>query len=311
MSVIEPLKTLEELLSFDRLLLFVVEPSRDVGRGEQGRPKNMLLHNTAAYLEDKFVYGSNYAKSYNFPLWQAIDTFVYYTENMVTIPQQGWIPAAHKHGVNVFGTVTLKSEEGAKAINKIKGAHLVAKVASQLARVAARQWFDGWLVRIVTGMDYSAVHFVISLLAALNEEMHHAVPGSTVVWQASARPGGKVEPQSKLNDKNLRFFDSCYGIVLNFKWDEDLFSESAESAGKRRGDVYAGIDILARGTCYESRFEMHKAVSIALQYSLSAAISGAGCVYVEDRVVHLDQCLMRYTMYGTDFTLNFRQNQCQ
>ncbi|KAL3220209.1 hypothetical protein MRX96_030031 [Rhipicephalus microplus] len=69
-------------------------------------------------------------------------------------------------------------------------------------------------------MDYSAVHFVISLLAALNEEMHHAVPGSTVIWQASVQPG--------------------------------------ESAGKRRGDVYAGIDVLARGTCYESRFEMHK-----------------------------------------------------
>ncbi|KAH8001158.1 hypothetical protein HPB51_026336 [Rhipicephalus microplus] len=220
MSVIEPLKTLEELLSFDRLLLFVVEPSRDVGRG----------------------------------------------------------------------TVTLKSEEGAKAINKIKGAHLVAKVASQLARVAARQWFDGWLVRIVTGLQRSPLRHQPP--CCLERRNAPRCAGSTVVWQASARPGGKVEPQSKLNDKNLRFFDSCYGIVLNFKWDEDLFSESAESAGKRRGDVYAGIDILARGTCYESRFEMHKAVSIALQYSLSAAISGAGCVYVEDRVVHLDQCLM-------------------
>ncbi|KAL3220210.1 hypothetical protein MRX96_030032 [Rhipicephalus microplus] len=92
MLVIEPLKTLEELLSFDRPLLFVVEPLRDVERGEQGRPKNMLLHNTAAYLEDKFVYGSNNAKSYNFPLWQAIDTFVYYTDNMVTYSRRAGSP---------------------------------------------------------------------------------------------------------------------------------------------------------------------------------------------------------------------------
>ncbi|KAH7957069.1 hypothetical protein HPB52_015051 [Rhipicephalus sanguineus] len=71
---------------------------------------------------------------------------------MVTIPPPGWITAAHKHGVKVLGTFTLKSEEGAKAINKIKGAGLVANVASQLARVAALHRFDGWLVRIATSM---------------------------------------------------------------------------------------------------------------------------------------------------------------
>ncbi|XP_075725095.1 cytosolic endo-beta-N-acetylglucosaminidase isoform X2 [Rhipicephalus microplus] len=311
MSVIGPLKTLEELLSFDLPLLFVVEPLRHIERGEQGGPKNMLLHDTATYKEDKFVYGSNNVKSYNFPLWQAIDTFVYYTDNMVSIPPPGWITAAHKHGVKVLGTFTLKSEEGVKAINKIKGAHLVAKVASQLARVAALHRFDGWMVRIVTGMDCSAGHFVISLLAALTEEMHRAVAGSAVIWQESVQPGGKVEPQSELNDRNLRFFDSCDGIVLNSKWHEDSLIESAESAGKRRGDVYAGIDVLTRGTCHESRYEMHKAVAIARKYGLSAAISGAGWVYVEDRLVHLDPRLMRSTIHGTDFTLNFRQNQCQ
>ncbi|XP_037514610.1 cytosolic endo-beta-N-acetylglucosaminidase isoform X1 [Rhipicephalus sanguineus] len=229
---------------------------------------------------------------------------------MVTIPPPGWITAAHKHGVKVLGTFTLKSEEGAKAINKIKGAGLVANVASQLARVAALHRFDGWLVRIATSMDHSAGYFVVDLLAAMTEEMHRAVPGSTVIWQESVQPNGKVEPQSELNDKNLAFLNSCDGIVLNSKWNENLLHKSAATAGKRRGNVYAGIDVLARDTCYEGRYDMHKAVATARRYGLSAAISGAGWVYDEDHILHAERSHWRYFTYGQDKTVNFRANQC-
>ncbi|KAL1450282.1 hypothetical protein MTO96_028032 [Rhipicephalus appendiculatus] len=194
-------------------------------------------------------------------------------------------------------------------MNKIKGAGLVAKVASQLARVAALHRFDGWLVRITTSMDHSTGHVVADLLAATTEETHRAVPGSAVIWQDSVQPSGKVEPQPGLSDKNLGFFNSCDGIVLNSKWDENMLQKAAAMAGKRRGDVYAGIDVLARDTCYEGRYNMHKAVATARRYGLSAAISGAGFVYVEDSVLHADPRLRRYLVYGTDRTLKFRENQ--
>ncbi|KAL1474808.1 hypothetical protein MTO96_020453 [Rhipicephalus appendiculatus] len=305
MSVVEPLKSLEELLSFDRPLLFVVEPLRQIQRGQPGEPKNMLLHDTAAYQEDKYIYGSNKASSYNFPLWQAIDTFVYYTDNMVSIPPPGWITAAHKHGVKVLGTFTLTSEEGTKAVNKIKGAGLGRQ--SRLSAGTCWRLFTGLTDGLSALQRACDGHFVIDLLAAVTEETHRAVPGSAVIWQESVQSNGTVEPQSELSDEHLSFFNSCDGIVLTSKWNEALLRKSAAAAGKRSGDVYAGIDVLARDTCYEGRYNMHNAVAIARQYGLSAAISGAGWVYVEDEVLHGNR---DYRRYYVDPSLFYRANQC-
>ncbi|KAH7948809.1 hypothetical protein HPB49_002503 [Dermacentor silvarum] len=294
MSVVAPLKSLDELIRYKRPPLCVVEPLRDIERGEPGRPKILYCHDTDIYLEDKYVYGSNKMDSYRFYHWQIIDTFVYYSHHMVTIPPPCWITAAHKHGVKVLGTFTLEPDEGIKAVNKIKGGNQIAAVASQLALIAARSRFDGWLVRIATRMDGSAGRFVNELLTAIAQETHRSVPGSTVIWQDSILPNGTVEPQSELNDRNWGFFNMCDGILLNYQWNESLLQNSANRAGKRKGDVYVGVDVFARDTCYNGGYDMHKAVAIVRGYGLSAAILGAGWVVEkqEKKKFTENQCLL-------------------
>ncbi|KAH6943193.1 hypothetical protein HPB50_017150 [Hyalomma asiaticum] len=294
MSEIEPLKSLEELLGFERPVLCAVETLRPIKRGKPGDPKNLFCHDMACYQEDRFIYGSHKPGSYNFHHWQTIDTFVYCSDHMVTIPPPGWITAAHKHGVKVLGTFMLESTEGAKAMNRIENDGLVSRVASQLALVATKYRFDGWFVRVATRTDTGAENFVDKLLTAITKEMHHAVPGSAVICQNSILQDGKLEPQSELNDDNWCLFELCDGIVLNCRWDESHLRKSAAMAGKRKGDIYAGVDVLARNTSYKGGYDMYKAVTIAREYGLSAAIFGAEWAYEQEDKTYFreNQCVL-------------------
>ncbi|XP_075558086.1 cytosolic endo-beta-N-acetylglucosaminidase-like isoform X4 [Dermacentor variabilis] len=147
---VAPLETLNELLEYkEQPLLCAVEPLSDaVKRGRPGEPRTIFCHDMGGgYCEDRFIYGCNQANGYRFHHWQIIDTFIYYSHHMVTIPPPGWISAAHKHGVKVLGTFIL-GEEDIKTLNRVRGSGLVPQVAAQLARVASMGWFDGWLISI-------------------------------------------------------------------------------------------------------------------------------------------------------------------
>ncbi|KAH6943195.1 hypothetical protein HPB50_017152 [Hyalomma asiaticum] len=233
---VAPLKTLDELLEYQgQPLLCVVEPLSDaIRRGEPGSPRTIFCHDMDNnYKEDRFIYGCEEADVYRFYHWQIIDTFIYYSHHMVTIPPPGWISAAHRHGVNVLGTFILGSND-IKTINRIRGAGLAPQVAAQLAKVAAVGRFDGWLVSIGCNM---------------------------------------------LNEKNACFFNLCDGIFLNFRWTEAVLRRSAQLAGDRKADVYAGVDVFARNTWYIGGYGMYKAVQLARRCGVSAAVFAAGWVY--------------------------------
>lgn len=51
----------------------------------------------------RFVQGSDKYDAYRFYHWHLVDTFVYFSHHMITIPPPCWINAAHKHGVPVLG----------------------------------------------------------------------------------------------------------------------------------------------------------------------------------------------------------------
>ncbi|XP_075725100.1 cytosolic endo-beta-N-acetylglucosaminidase isoform X2 [Rhipicephalus microplus] len=226
----------------------------------------------------RFIYGTEEAQGYRFHHWQVIDTFIYYSHHMVTIPPPGWITAAHKHAVKVLGTFIL-GKDGTKALNTIRFSGLTSQVAVQLANVARVGRFDGWLISIGCKMDPSCISFLEDLLSFITEETHKAVPGSLVIWYDAVDVDGNAKPHNELNEKNACFFDLCDGIFLDFRWNEDMLLNSARVAGDRKADVYAGVDVYARETWYPGGYDMYKAVQLARRCGLSAAIFAAGWVY--------------------------------
>ncbi|KAL3178759.1 hypothetical protein MRX96_009438 [Rhipicephalus microplus] len=276
-----PLRTLDELLRYkDEPLLCAVEPLSDaIKRGKPGDPRTIFCHDMDNnYKEDRFIYGSDDASAYRFHHWQIIDTFIYYSHHMVTIPPPGWISAAHRHGVKVLGTFILGKDD-IKTINIVRGSGLTSQAAAQLANVARAGRFDGWLVSIGCSMDRSCVPFVKGFLKAITSETHKALPGSLVIWYDAVDVDGKAKPHNELNEKNACFLHLCDGIFLNFRWTEEMLTRSAQLAGDRKADVYVGVDVYARNTSYHGGYEMYKAVELVRRCGLSAAVFAAGWVY--------------------------------
>ncbi|KAH8036743.1 hypothetical protein HPB51_004257 [Rhipicephalus microplus] len=270
-NAVSPLDTLDELLSFKSPPLCAVQPLRDVARGRPEDPKTLLCHD--------HIRGCYQQDSYRFYHWQVIDTFVYYSPYMVTIPPPGWISAAHRHGVKVLGTFLVKSHEGPDVLDRIRRDNLLMKVASQLALVANLSHFDGWLIDIESKMDKCQIRFLMKLLLAITTQTHQAVPGSLVIWYDSITNDGTLHWQSELNEKNCDFFKLCDGIFLNSRWTEDMLQESAFFAGTRKSDIYVGIDVYGQATSYVGGFETYRAVDTVRMLGLSAAIFGASWVY--------------------------------
>ncbi|XP_075558083.1 cytosolic endo-beta-N-acetylglucosaminidase-like isoform X1 [Dermacentor variabilis] len=305
---VAPLETLNELLEYkEQPLLCAVEPLSDaVKRGRPGEPRTIFCHDMGGgYCEDRFIYGCNQANGYRFHHWQIIDTFIYYSHHMVTIPPPGWISAAHKHGVKVLGTFIL-GEEDIKTLNRVRGSGLVPQVAAQLARVASMGWFDGWLISIGCKVDASCVPFLKDLLRTTTTETHKAVPGSLVIWYDAVDIDGKSEPQNELNRKNSCFLDLCDGIFLNFHWTEVMLRKSAQIAGDRKVDVYAGVDVYARGTSYPGGYDMYKAVQLVRRCGLSAAVFAAAWVYETQEKKKFEKNQYRLWNFPDDCCSEFR-----
>ena len=81
--------------------------------------------------------------------WQYVDVFVYFSHNFVTIPPPSWTNTAHKHGVQVLGTVITEWEDGAKRCSEMfSDQYSYQTIVNQLVQIAKYYGFDGWLVNI-------------------------------------------------------------------------------------------------------------------------------------------------------------------
>ncbi|XP_077489379.1 cytosolic endo-beta-N-acetylglucosaminidase-like [Amblyomma americanum] len=279
--VTEPLEKLDDLLDFTEAPLVAVEALREVKRGNDPQASRTLFcHDMmGGYLEDRFIHGCAKADAYRFHHWQIINTFVYYSHHMVTIPPPGWTSAGHRHGVQVLGTFTLEGDTGLKTFNMIHGRQLEQQVGSQLARVAVLYKFDGWLINIGFQLAKNCVRPLQRLVSAIAEQTHKAVLGSLVIWYDSVIRDGQLSPQNELNANNAGFFQLCDGILLNFRWKESRLKATARYARDRKNDVYVGIDVFSRDTEYEGGYDTYKAVEAVRKHGLSAGIFAAGWVY--------------------------------
>lgn len=112
--------------------------------------KVMLIHDyKGGYNPYEACQGTDIDQDmYSCEYLQYVETFVYFSHKMVTVPTPTWINTCHRNGVPCLGTFIV--EPGTKEVEIILEADDLGSswVAHQLALMAEKYGFDGWLVNI-------------------------------------------------------------------------------------------------------------------------------------------------------------------
>ncbi|XP_060079983.1 cytosolic endo-beta-N-acetylglucosaminidase-like [Ylistrum balloti] len=281
-----PFKTVEDVLEFkpENYKLFAATETlvRRIPIAKDA-PKTILCHDMrGGYLQDRFVQGCFDADSYRFYHWQYIDAFIYFSHNLVTVPPPGWTNTAHRHGVQMMGTLITEWDDGKKRCHQIIESDDSYKAfADKLVAITQHYGMDGWLVNIENVVEPDKVQRLCDFVAYLTKSLHEAIPGSQVIWYDSVINTGGLRWQDELNEKNCMFFDVCDGIFLNYNWKDKSLRCSKELANSkgRAMDVYVGVDVFGRGCLGGGGFNTVEALTAIRQHNMSAAIFAMGWVY--------------------------------
>ncbi|XP_033221920.1 cytosolic endo-beta-N-acetylglucosaminidase isoform X2 [Belonocnema kinseyi] len=215
------------------------------------QPKTICCHDMkGGYLEDRFIDGSDAHDAYVFYNWNVIDTFIYFSHHLVTIPPYGWINAAHRHGVKVLGTIITEHGFGVQVWEKVfSTTEETEKFANALVQIAKFYGFEGWLLNVENTIKREDVSKLLYFVRFLTNRIHEELEGSEIIWYDSVTCTGELNWQNQLNDQNSCYFLSCDGIFLNYNWSEKRLADSLAFARKenRERDVYVGLDVWGRG----------------------------------------------------------------
>lgn len=247
----------------------------------ENRPKTLACHDMAGgYLEDRFVQGSDKYDAYRFYHWHLVDTFVYFSHHMITIPPPCWINAAHKHGVPVLGTFITEWDDGfEKCSYLLSDISIMKSFVDQMVKIAVHHSMDGWLINIENKIKKEQIPNLVIFVQLLTQRMHMAMPGSQVIWYDSVTVDGDLTWQNELNELNSVFFDECDGIFLNYTWNIENLSNSARNSRGRLHDVFVGIDVFGRGMIGGGGYNTKEALDLARKAQLSIALFAPGWVY--------------------------------
>ncbi|XP_046734350.1 cytosolic endo-beta-N-acetylglucosaminidase isoform X1 [Diprion similis] len=256
----------------------VTKPLTKCNRNE--KPKTLVCHDMkGGYLDDRFIFGSDAHDSYVFYHWSGVDSFIYFSHHLVTIPPYGWINAAHTHGVKVLGTVITEWKDGERIWKEIFSSEAeIKRFADALVSLATFYKFDGWLVNVENKIDEDDVDKLIFFVKYLTDNIHAAIEGSEVIWYDSVTMKGELKWQNELNDLNKCFFEVCDGIFLNYNWTDSGLASSHNNAvaGNRVRDIYVGLDVWGRGCPGGGGFQSEYALRKIREHDLSVAIFAPG-----------------------------------
>lgn len=249
-----------------------------VSRDEQ--PKTIICHDMkGGYLEDRFIDGTDAHDSYVFYHWSIVDTFIYFSHHLVTIPPYGWINAAHMHGVKVLGTVITEWTDGQKVWERVfESTEETKKFADALIYIAKFYKFEGWLLNVENKIKETDVEKLKFFVKYLTDGIHREIEESEIIWYDSVTCTGEIKWQNELSDQNECFFTLCDGIFLNYTWTDSGLIRSRERAmsTNRVRDVYVGLDVWGRGCPGGGGFNSKHALERIRQHGLSVAIFAPG-----------------------------------
>lgn len=145
--------------------------------------KVMLIHDyQGGYNDYEACQGaSTDTDMYSCEYLQHVETFVYFSHKLVTIPPPTWINTCHRNGVYCLGTFIV--EPGTKEAKAILEAGDLGGywVASQLAAIAKQYGFDGWLVNIE--QSFPLLSWSVSGMEGFLRQLRRELgPKRRVVW---------------------------------------------------------------------------------------------------------------------------------
>lgn len=203
--------------------------------------------------------GSADASYYAFPYWQYVDTLVFWggsaSEGLILAPNPTVIDAAHRNGVQVYGTVFFPPTAYGGQIQWVRD--FVQKsgssypVADKLVEAAQYYGFDGWFINQETGGGNA------ELATELRNAMTYARSRGPVefMWYDAMTESGSVSWQDGLNTANDAFLQDgatrvTDSMFLDFGWGatkQNTSRSTARSLGRSEYELYAGIDTEANG----------------------------------------------------------------
>lgn len=306
-----PLKTISDLVNWEprdpfnvSSIPFLPRPTVNAAsKNEQTQMRVLVAHDMAGgYHQDRFVQGCNEKDLYNIQYWSLVDTFIYFSHSLVSIPPPGWVNACHRNNVAVLLNVITEWDPGMEACLKLiygpdyeqDGDNEPKRekifnpfLADKLVDIAEYYCLDGIFFNIENKLpSYKDVSVFIEFLSYIREKLHRVIPHSKVIWYDSVTVGGDLHWQNKLTTLNLPFLNACDGIFLNYTWKEtypfetlDLLNKASNYNKQVRDDVYVGIDVWGRGQFGGGGWNCHKALRVIEKAGLQAAIFAPAWTY--------------------------------
>lgn len=203
-----------------------------------------------------------YERDYTVQHWNLIDTFIYFSHHLVSLPPPGYIRTAHRHSTKILGTIIFEHQEGTRAIAQLTRS---LTYADRLVDLAIERGFEGYLVNVeVELLGAEHARELMRWVHYLTTQIEERVPGGEVIWYDAVTSEGKLRWQNQLNALNLPFFKVSSAIFLNYGWDPVSYPSNsigaADAISRARSDVYVGIDIWGRGQFGGAGFETRRSL---------------------------------------------------
>ncbi|KAF2454544.1 glycosyl hydrolase family 85-domain-containing protein [Lineolata rhizophorae] len=189
---------------------------------------------------------------------QFVDSLVYFSHKLVTIPPASWTNTLHRNGVKSLGTFIIErcqpeTERMFTMVPSAKNANeLSFLVANQLLKMAEIYGFDGWLINIEKPFPRhiwnpsTMVRFLDQLYSDMRNVLH---TNAELIWYDALTVDNRINYQNKLTKKNIPFSQACSATLTNYKWKEQDALESkkmAEGNTVSSGQVVMGVDVWAQ-----------------------------------------------------------------
>ncbi len=212
------------------------------------------VHPTSGHPSQGFQSVEHYA----FPFWQYLDYFVQWGgsagEGTIVPPAATWTDAAHRNGVEAYGTVFFPpnvygGKEQWLRDFLVKDDNGDFPAAEKLIEVATFYQFDGWFINQEThGFGEQEAQLMQKFFEFYREQSKGRLK---IIWYDAMIEDGRVIWQDELNAHNAPYFQHGESrrsdkLFIDFGWSITDLEDSREMAvkmGRSPWDLFAGIDI--------------------------------------------------------------------
>ncbi|XP_030379694.1 cytosolic endo-beta-N-acetylglucosaminidase-like [Scaptodrosophila lebanonensis] len=170
-----------------------------------------------------------YSDDYRFVHWAVIDYFCYFGPNYVNVPPPGWINAAHRHGVPIFGTfIARHSELMEEALSKVD------VIVDALVNLCKNFGFEGWLINVGCIVQPKRVEKLLCFLRQLRVAIKREIPHGRIFWYDSVTNNGEFSLQNELNKRNITFHRCTGSTLIHYDWNDASLETTAATLQRER-----------------------------------------------------------------------------